>query len=152
MHKKTESTIFVDRLLMSRRVFAWVHVLFGFMAGATFVISLIVSNRLLPHRTVVTWTRPGAGEVTFALFLIAATPFVISYVCNADRIDGGIARVIAFSVILGVTSLLVDGCTALFIANNFFLLGLLYVYGLQIVAYVWLGDRLLFRSHENGDY
>jgi hypothetical protein len=131
-----------DRLITDRRVFAWTHLLLGLVAGSTCVISAIASNRLLAHRGVTTWLGRGAGSIVAIAFFIAALPFVISYYCNADQVDERIGRTVIFAAILSLTSLLVDACTALFIRNDDFILGLGAIYAVQAITYVWLGDRL----------
>lgn len=83
-------------------------------------------------------------------FRIAALPFVISYYCNADQVDERIGRTVIFAAILSFTSLLVDACTVLFIRSGDFVLGLGAIYTVQVIAYVWLGDRLFSRDDLTG--
>jgi ABC-type multidrug transport system permease subunit len=143
---------YLDRLFTDRQIFACTHLLLGLIAGVTCVISAIASNRLLPHRAVTAWLGRGAGTIVAVVFFVAVLPYVISYYCNADQVDGRTARVVTFAAIFSLTSLLVDACTVLFVRNDDFVLGLGAIYALQTIAYVWLGDRLVSHDDDSTSY
>lgn len=121
----------------------WAHLLLGLIAGTTFVISAIASHRLLANRGLAEWVGLGPRPFLAIAFLIAALPYIISYNCNVNQVDERVGRTVIFAAILALTSLLIDTCTALFIRYDLFFVGLVSIYGIQTIGYVWLGDRLL---------
>ena len=134
---------YIDRWFTDRRIFMWTHFLLGLIAGTTFVISAIASHRLLGNRGLAGWVGRGPRPFLAIAFLIAALPYIISYNCNVNRVDERVGRTVIFAAILTLTSLLVDTWTAQFIRNDLFFFGLVSIYVIQTVGYVWLGDRLL---------
>jgi hypothetical protein len=92
------------------------------------------------------WFERSFSTRASLIFLVAASPFVISYLSNRDFVDDKISRSVLFAICLVSSSVLVDISTLLIFQSNYTPLWLGGIYFSQSVAYVGLGHLTLGRD------
>jgi hypothetical protein len=133
----------MNHILVDRSLFAWVHRIFGTVAGCTCVFSAIVTHRITPHVWPSgSWQR-GFSAVAAFFFIVAALPFVVSYSSNIDRVGASLLRTTLLGLSLALGSIAVDVCTFVAFRSDAYWPAILLLYFGQAAAYVLLGNLML---------
>jgi hypothetical protein len=133
----------MNHLLVDQSLFAWTHRILGFIAGSTCVLATIATTQFFHGSG---FTRGFGGGIVAGIFFAAASPFVVSYSTNFDRVDDSLSQTVWFAVCLVGLSVLVDIGTVELCLSEYSGWWLLAIYFCQASAYVLLGELMLGRN------
>jgi hypothetical protein len=140
----------MHHILVDRSLFAWLHRIFGTVAGCACVFSAISTGTIVAHYWHTGTWRRGFSFVSAFFFAVSAMPFVASYYVNVENVGDSIPRTVLFGLILAVSSVGVDACAFAIFRDGASPIMLAILYIGQAVAYVLIGTFMLGDSLRSG--
>jgi hypothetical protein len=133
----------MNHILVDRTLFAWLHRIFGTVAGCACVFSAIITETIVAHYWQTGTWRRGFSSLSAFFFFVAAMPFVVSYYFNVEKVGISILRTVLFGLILALSSVGVDAYSFGIFRDGASPIMLASLYVGQAVAYVLIGPLIL---------
>jgi hypothetical protein len=140
----------MNHVLVDRSLFAWIHRIFGTMAGCVCVFSAIITETIVAHYWQTGTWRRGFSSLSAFFFAVAAMPFVVSYYFNIDKVGASISRTALFALTLALSSVGVDAYTFGIFRDGASPTMLAMLYIGQAMAYVLIGQFVLGHGLRSG--